>query len=85
MPMKYESISAETHPNIAKWIKSMTPVEEKEWNLSSTMSGEEFKSQVREMFDAADANHDQVLELGEFKQFSLFVLTAMAGLNLAQS
>lgn len=61
------------------------PVELKEWKMSSTMSGEEFKSHIREMFDSADANHDQVLELGEFKQFSLFVLTAMAGLNLAES
>jgi len=56
-----------------------------EWTMTPTMSGDEFRSHIREMFDAADANHDEVLELGEFKQFSLFVLTAMNGLNISES
>lgn len=32
------------------------------------------------MFEVADANKDNVLELDEFKQFTLFVLEALHGL-----
>lgn len=37
------------------------------------------------MFKSADENSDGVLELHEFKHFSLFVLEAMDGLRLARN
>lgn len=39
---------------------------------------------IRQMFEVADANKDSVLEVDEFKQFTLFVLEALGGLELTQ-
>jgi hypothetical protein len=40
---------------------------------------------VREMFDVADDNKDEVLQPEEFKQFVLFVLAGFKGLKLQNS
>lgn len=80
--MKYKPVTAESHPSMHKWMKAMSP---KEWTMSATISPDDFRSIVKEMFDAADANHDEVLELDEFKQFSLYLLQSMNGLSLAES
>lgn len=45
----------------------------------------EFEKMVKEMFNAADANKDEVLKLDEFKQFSLFVLEALQGIPFANN
>ena len=57
----------------------------KEWTMSATISPDDFRSSVKEMFNAADANQDGVLVLDEFKQFSLYLLQSMTGLQLAES
>jgi len=57
----------------------------KEWTMSATITPDAFRSTVKEMFDAADANHDGILVLDEFKQFSLYLLQSMTGLSLAKS
>jgi len=44
------------------------------------MSATLFKAQIKQMFEVADANSDNVLEIDEFKQFTLFVLEALHGL-----
>lgn len=36
---------------------------------------------VRQMFDAADTNSDQVLVLDEFKQFVLFMIEALSSFS----
>jgi len=36
---------------------------------------------TREMFEVSDKDHNQKLTLDEFKQFTLFVLEAMQGVN----
>jgi len=51
------------------------------WLATPDMSCEEFKNMVREMFEVSDKDHNQKLTLGEFKQFTLFVLEAMQGVN----
>ena len=40
---------------------------------------------IKQMFEVADENKHKVLVLDEFKQFSLYVLEAISGLNIAQS
>lgn len=91
--MKYKPVTEEGHPQMCKWMKTMSgdkaPEQNedkpKQWTMSPTISAAEFSTIIREMFDAADANHDQVLELGEFKQFSLYVLQALGGLSMSES
>lgn len=46
------------------------------------MSHVEFQTMVKEMFEVADENHDEVLVLDEFKQFSLFIMQAMTNLKV---
>jgi Ca2+-binding EF-hand superfamily protein len=53
------------------------------WVLTPDMSVEAFEETILQMFNSADENNDGVLELHEFKHFSLFVLEAMDGLKLA--
>lgn len=55
------------------------------WVMTPTITHEDFKTMVRQIFDCSDFNHNGVLSLDEFKQFSLFILEAVQGLNLAQS
>lgn len=64
-----------------------TAMKEKEysWIMTPTMTTDEFQAMVRQMFDVADHNKDEVLVLDEFKQFSLYILEAAQGLNLSQS
>jgi Ca2+-binding EF-hand superfamily protein len=38
----------------------------------------EFKTQVRQMFEVSDMNHDNVLELDEYKQFTLYLLESLS-------
>jgi hypothetical protein len=40
---------------------------------------------VRQMFDVADENKDEILQPDEFKQFVLFVLSGFKGLKLCDS
>lgn len=56
------------------------PAATKAWTFSADTTADEFKVTIKEMFDAADENHDEVLVIDEFKHFSLYVLEAMAGL-----
>lgn len=37
-----------------------------------------FRTQVRQMFEVADLNSDNVLELDEYKQFFLYLLEALS-------
>jgi Ca2+-binding EF-hand superfamily protein len=55
------------------------------WVLTPDMTVEAFEEVIHEMFKSADENSDGVLELHEFKHFSLFVLEAMEGLKLARN
>lgn len=55
------------------------------WKATKDMSPEKFKAMVRQMFEVADENHDSVLVTDEFKQFTLYVLEGMQGLQLANS
>jgi hypothetical protein len=48
--------------------------------MEKGMSATLFKAQIKQMFEVADANSDNVLEIDEFKQFTLFVLEALHGL-----
>jgi Ca2+-binding EF-hand superfamily protein len=52
------------------------------WKTSNNTTAAEFKTMIRSMFDCADENRDGVLQLEEFKQFTLFVLEGLEGLNL---
>lgn len=58
------------------------PLAVKEWQIVTEMALDDLKIMVREMFEASDANHDDVLQLDEFKQFSLYLLSASQHLNL---
>jgi len=55
-----------------------------QWIATPDMSNEEFKNMVREMFEAADENKNQLLTIDEFKQFTLFVLEAIQGVNFSE-
>lgn len=55
------------------------------WIMTPTMTHDDFQTTVKQIFEVSDANHNGVLSLDEFKQFSLYILEAVQGLNLAQS
>lgn len=54
------------------------------WQASPDMSCDEFRNMVREMFEASDENKNQKLTIDEFKQFTLYVLEAMQGINFSE-
>ena len=52
------------------------------WNCTASMSKPDFKNMIKEIFDCADVNKDGVLILAEYKQFTLYVLEALEGLEI---
>jgi Ca2+-binding EF-hand superfamily protein len=55
------------------------------WKTTKDTTAAEFKLMIRQMFECADDNRDGVLQLEEFKQFTLFVLEGLDGLGLAKN
>ena len=54
----------------------------KSWKATAEMSPADFEKMVREIYDHCDANKDGVLQLDEFKQFSLHMIECASGLPL---
>lgn len=54
------------------------------WQCTCDIETGHFEQMIKEMFNASDANKDGVLQLDEFKQFTLFVLDACSKLPLAR-
>jgi len=50
----------------------------RKFELHSNATKEEFQKEIRYMFDMADENNDGVLEMEEFKQFTLNMLEAIS-------
>lgn len=63
---------------------SIHPLEQKikaksfKWHMEPGILPSEFKTQVRQMFEVSDMNHDNVLELDEYKQFTLYLLESLS-------
>lgn len=55
------------------------------WHVTPALTCDEYQMMVRQMFDVADENKDEVLQPEEFKQFVLFVLSGFNGLKLSDS
>jgi Ca2+-binding EF-hand superfamily protein len=55
------------------------------WHVTPSLTCDEYQMMVRQMFDVADENKDEVLQPEEFKQFVLFVLSGFNGLKLQDS
>ena len=47
------------------------------WIMTPTMTHDDFQNTVKQIFEVSDANHNGVLSLDEFKQFSLYILEAV--------
>jgi Ca2+-binding EF-hand superfamily protein len=52
------------------------------WKATPDITADDFRKIVKQMFNAADNNRDGVLQLDEFKQFSLFILEALSDMQL---
>lgn len=52
------------------------------WKASPEITADDFRKMVKQMFNAADDNRDGVLQLDEFKQFSLFMLEALSEMQI---
>ena len=53
------------------------------WRAAPKMGADNFKAMIMKMYQAADTNHNGVLEPEEFKHFTLFVLEAIKEMNLS--
>jgi len=76
--LDWNEVWAAVHP-----IESKILAKSYSWKATKDMSAEKFKTMIKQMFDVADENHDNVLVTDEFKQFTLYVLEGLQGLQLA--